>query len=285
VSGRDLVVALGDLVPNKAHQTGNADQQAGTFRHELGHACDNCPSAFNPGQEEPNACKPDDSDAGGASDGGATSGEMPPGGESGNAAAGSSSANGGAGTEAPHAEADAPGAAGNTANGDDAAHTHGADPKTSSCGCVVASTSPLSPLSGALLLALATVGLARRRSAHRRRTLGVCGSPSRGSRKSPSPPFRKPTRSVESTKLSRSDEHVDAAESRRCPSQTLSSTFPATNAHVVQGAIRVRYGNSGWERSGLGYPTTDESPAASGGSITTFSTARSTGRAIFGLTE
>ncbi len=40
---------------------------------------------------------------------------------------------------------------------------------------------------------------------------------------------------------------------------------PVTNAHVVQGAIRNRYGNDGWERGGLGYPTTDESPAAAGG--------------------
>jgi hypothetical protein len=33
---------------------------------------------------------------------------------------------------------------------------------------------------------------------------------------------------------------------------------PATGAHVVQGAIREKWASLGWERSPLGYPTTDE---------------------------
>ncbi len=33
---------------------------------------------------------------------------------------------------------------------------------------------------------------------------------------------------------------------------------PATSAHAVYGAIRVRWSQLGWERSPLGYPTTDE---------------------------
>ena len=33
---------------------------------------------------------------------------------------------------------------------------------------------------------------------------------------------------------------------------------PASGAHIVQGAIRARWAQLGWERSSLGYPTTDE---------------------------
>ncbi len=39
----------------------------------------------------------------------------------------------------------------------------------------------------------------------------------------------------------------------------------ATGAHEIQGAIRAKWASLGWERGVLGYPTTDESPAAGGG--------------------
>jgi uncharacterized protein with LGFP repeats len=43
----------------------------------------------------------------------------------------------------------------------------------------------------------------------------------------------------------------------------------ATGAHEVHGAILGEWGGLGWERSFLGYPTSDESPAA-GGRFNTF---------------
>ncbi len=45
---------------------------------------------------------------------------------------------------------------------------------------------------------------------------------------------------------------------------------PATGAHVVQGEIRARFAALGWERSVLGYPTSDESAAANGGRYNNF---------------
>ncbi|WP_432561626.1 N-acetylmuramoyl-L-alanine amidase [Kineococcus sp. SYSU DK003] len=37
-----------------------------------------------------------------------------------------------------------------------------------------------------------------------------------------------------------------------------------TGAHTVRGAILAEYGRLGWEKSGLGFPTTDDSPAKGG---------------------
>jgi len=39
---------------------------------------------------------------------------------------------------------------------------------------------------------------------------------------------------------------------------------PATGAHEVRGAIRARWASLGWERSTLGYPTSDEFDAGAG---------------------
>ena len=39
---------------------------------------------------------------------------------------------------------------------------------------------------------------------------------------------------------------------------------PSTGAHEVRGSIRARWQALGWEKSPLGYPTTDETPTASG---------------------
>lgn len=45
---------------------------------------------------------------------------------------------------------------------------------------------------------------------------------------------------------------------------------PATAAHEVHGAIRDKWASIGWERSALGYPTTDELPYGIGGRISRF---------------
>ncbi len=46
---------------------------------------------------------------------------------------------------------------------------------------------------------------------------------------------------------------------------------PATGAHAVYGAIRLKWAESGWETSSLAYPTTDEIPAPDGvGRISSF---------------
>jgi hypothetical protein len=39
---------------------------------------------------------------------------------------------------------------------------------------------------------------------------------------------------------------------------------PSTGAHEIHGAIREKWKNMGWERSRLGYPTSDETPVAHG---------------------
>src|SRR5690606_19395708 len=39
---------------------------------------------------------------------------------------------------------------------------------------------------------------------------------------------------------------------------------PRTGAHVVHGLIRQKWAELGWERSFLGYPTSDELPLANG---------------------
>jgi hypothetical protein len=45
---------------------------------------------------------------------------------------------------------------------------------------------------------------------------------------------------------------------------------PSTGAHEVHGAIREKWASIGWERSLLGYPTTDETDASGGGKYNDF---------------
>jgi uncharacterized protein with LGFP repeats len=45
---------------------------------------------------------------------------------------------------------------------------------------------------------------------------------------------------------------------------------PATGAHEVHGAIRDRWASLGWERSRLGYPTSDELVWAGTGRVSRF---------------
>ncbi len=45
---------------------------------------------------------------------------------------------------------------------------------------------------------------------------------------------------------------------------------PSTDAHEVHGAIHDLWSSLGWEQSWLGYPTTDEGPAAAGGRVSIF---------------
>jgi hypothetical protein len=45
---------------------------------------------------------------------------------------------------------------------------------------------------------------------------------------------------------------------------------PATGAHVIYGAIRDKWASLGWERCGLGYPTSDEMPAGGDARMNTF---------------
>ncbi len=45
---------------------------------------------------------------------------------------------------------------------------------------------------------------------------------------------------------------------------------PSTGAHCVYGAIRDKWAALGWERSWLGYPTSDEQPFSENGRVSTF---------------
>lgn len=45
---------------------------------------------------------------------------------------------------------------------------------------------------------------------------------------------------------------------------------PSTGAHCVYGAIRDKWASLGWERSWLGYPTSDEQDFSEGGRVSTF---------------